>query len=543
MIWLESVQKLIKNILSLGVRRLVLLGLSGVLVFTAVIVGGMRLTRPAQQVLYSGLSKQDAAKIASALRDANIKFDTNAEATTIYVPYGQGAKARMRMAQLGLPNSTTNGYELFDKIGSFGLTSFMQEITKLRAIEGELARTIQTINGIKSARVHIVLPNPSSFRQKQEPPSASVVLRANSLRENLPSAAIRHLVAAAIPGLKPKDVTLVSSDGRLLASHVGPGAAGPNRVRRLERELSQNVKKNIAQALAPYLSSKNFRISVTTRVDADRKKAVEKIFIPNSRVERSVRVVRENSDSQNVPRAGATSVKQNLPNKKNTQANVRKKTEVTQKRSETTNYEISSRTTRTNYSGYQIKALSVAVVINKNALPQNLRGPSQKVALKTHLVELEKIIEAATGFNQKRGDKLKVAVMEFSKMSAVVPDRNKYLELLFAHLATLINGLTIIIVTILIGLFVIRPLIKYLKQITPSTEPEDQILIAAPDTPNPRISSPDKLSFDGHVPNDIIPPDDNKSHDARQRFRSMVESNEDDAVMIMKQWLTEGAAA
>ena len=117
------------------------------------------------------------------------------------VRYGQTAQARMLLAEKGLPSSANAGYELFDKLGSIGLTSFMQEITRVRALEGEIARTIQAMKGVKAARVHIVLPDTGSFRRNRQPPSASVIMRTESAGDFSPAPAIRHLVAAAVPGM------------------------------------------------------------------------------------------------------------------------------------------------------------------------------------------------------------------------------------------------------------------------------------------------------------------------------------------------------
>ena len=119
-------------------------------------------------------------RIGAALNEAGIPFDVNADGSAVLVRYGQTATARMLLAEKGLPQSANAGYELFDRMGSFGLTSFMQEVTRVRVLEGEIARTIQSLNGVKAARVHIVVPEEGSFRRAQHPPSASVVIRTDS---------------------------------------------------------------------------------------------------------------------------------------------------------------------------------------------------------------------------------------------------------------------------------------------------------------------------------------------------------------------------
>ena len=170
------------------------------------------------ELLYSGLDREDVASIGSALRDVGVPFDVTADGASVMVPVGQTAMARMTLAEKGLPHSSSVGNELYDKLGSLGLTSFMQEVTRVRALEGELARTIQMMRGVKAARVHVVMPDEGSFRRARQPPSASVVIRTESSDDRTTAQAIRHLVSAALPGMTVDEVTVLNVDGQLLAS-------------------------------------------------------------------------------------------------------------------------------------------------------------------------------------------------------------------------------------------------------------------------------------------------------------------------------------
>ena len=159
--------------------------LIGLAVFAAVGFGSYYLSRPDLETLYIGLNAQDVSRIGAALKEAGIVFDVNSQGTTVLVKRGQTAQARMLLAEKGLPTSANAGYELFDKMGSMGLTSFMQEITRVRALEGEIARTIQAMKGVKAARVHIVMPDTGSFRRIRQAPSASVIIRTEGRRFRL----------------------------------------------------------------------------------------------------------------------------------------------------------------------------------------------------------------------------------------------------------------------------------------------------------------------------------------------------------------------
>ncbi len=149
---------------------------------------------------------------------------------------GQTAEARMLLAEKGLPSSANAGYELFDNLGSIGLTSFMQEVTRVRALEGEIARTIQAVKGVKAARVHLVLPDAGSSRRNRQTPSASVVIRTEAAGDFSSAQAIRHLVAAAVPELTVDQVTVLSTDGAILAAGGELASVVPTKLVELEKQ-------------------------------------------------------------------------------------------------------------------------------------------------------------------------------------------------------------------------------------------------------------------------------------------------------------------
>ena len=202
-----TLQAILRNavaaLAALGQRRLVILAAAGMLVFAGVGLAGYILSRPTFDLLYTGLDRQDVTRMGAALRDANIAFDVSADGASVLVAAGQTSRARMLLAEKGLPHSSNVGYELFDKLGSLGLTSFMQDVTRVRALEGELARTIQTMNGVRAARVHLVIADEGSFRHARQPPSASVVLRTDGRADPAMARAIRHLVASSVAGMGP----------------------------------------------------------------------------------------------------------------------------------------------------------------------------------------------------------------------------------------------------------------------------------------------------------------------------------------------------
>ncbi len=234
---------------------------------------------------------------------------------------------------------------LFDKLGSLGLTSFMQEITRVRALEGELARTIQTMRGVKAARVHLVMPDEGSFRRAKQPPSASVVLRTEGADNALIAQAVRHLVAAALPVMTVDQVTVLNVDGQLLASGADGADSGPNKMLALEKSVTDEIQNNVRRTLAPYLSLRNFQISVAARLNTDKKETTQTTYDPESRVERSVRTVKETQTSQNTSTQSPTSVGRNVPQPNPSQGDGKQAAEDSQKKEELTNYELSSKVT------------------------------------------------------------------------------------------------------------------------------------------------------------------------------------------------------
>ena len=410
---LAQIERLWANLRGLGVRRLSALALIGVAVFATTGLAGYYLSRPTMETLYSGLDRDDIAAIGAALREAGVPFDVNAESTVVLTPAGQAAAARMILAEKGLPRGGAIGNELYDKLGSLGLTSFMQDVTRLRALEGELARTIQMMRTVKAARVHIVLADEGSFRRERQPSSASVVIRTDGGDDRATGRAIRHLVASAVPGMKLEDVTVLNVDGSLLAYGADSVEKSPDNLLALEKEVSQLIRENISRTLTPYLSAQNFQISVAARLNADKTQTNETIYNPDSRVERSVRVTKEQQSSQNAAGEQPAGVEANLPKPKTTSGESKQSNDQTQKREELTNYEISSKSIQTTSAGFLVQNLSVAVLINRAALVASLGGKPSAEAVDAQVHEIEQLVGSAAGLNRQRGDAIKISVVDF----------------------------------------------------------------------------------------------------------------------------------
>ncbi|MBY0259671.1 flagellar basal-body MS-ring/collar protein FliF, partial [Methylobacterium sp.] len=479
---LQHAERLWNNILALGGRRIAALSLIGVVVFLAVGLGAYYLSRPAQEPLYTGLSREDVGRIGSVLKDANIPFDVSADGAAVLVAYGHTANARMLLAEKGLPQSAKSGYELFNDLGSLGMTSFMQEVTRVRALEGEIARTIQGMKGVKAARVHIVLPDRGSFRRDQQPPSASVVVRTEPADDVSGAQSIRHLVASAVPGMKPDRVTVIGSDGSLLLSGDEASAVPTGKMATLEKTIGHEVQDNIRRTLTPYLGVGNFEVSVAARLNTDKTVQNETIFNPDQRVERSTRAVRETETSQNRNAAQRpTAAQTNLPDQRARSDGNDSASNETQKREDLTNYEISSKTIQTVSDGYNIRQISVAVLVNRARLA-SLAGPEAgKAGIDAQVAEIEQLVGSAAGFNKERGDNVKVAAVGFvndgQPLEPVAP--LSLTEVLMRQSATLINAGTILLVAGLLIWFGLRPAMRAILEIPAAQQEEARALAAA----------------------------------------------------------------
>ena len=537
---LQHFERLIANLRALGARRLAVLGVAGLSIMALLGLLGYVLSRPSTETLYAGLEKQDVARIGTALREANIGFDVSTDGASVLVGFGEAARARMLLAEKGLPGGASAGYELFDKLGSLGLTSFMQEVTRLRAIEGELARTIQLIKGVKAARVHIVMQDEGSFRRARQPPSASVIIRTELPSDNASAGAIRHLVAAAIPGLAMDQVTVINSDGTVLTAPDEGSEAGPNRMRALEKIVAQDARDAISRTLTPFLGLKNFQVSVSARVNTDKRQTNETIFNPESRVERSVRVTKENQISQNSVNQAATSVDRNLPQTKGN-SDGRQSNEENQKREELTNYELSSKTVTTVSAGYQIEQMSVAVVINRQGLAEQLGAKAGPETVAAQLSDLETLINSAAGLKRERGDTLKVSAVEFSKDGRELEPTPSagLLDRLIQQTGSLVNAVAALGVAVLLVWFGIRPGIRALSEARTASPPE-QALVAGPAA----VISAQQLAFSDPSSADLI--EDIRGlprRQAQRRLEQIVALDELQAAAILKQWIHQGEAA
>ncbi|MGV1915257.1 flagellar basal-body MS-ring/collar protein FliF [uncultured Agrobacterium sp.] len=460
---LNQLPQVFKNFAALGQTRLLVLGGVGVLSMAIILAAALYVNKPAYETLYVGLETMDMNKISIALAEANVDFQVGADGTSVQVPVGMTSKARLLLAERGLPNSANAGYELFDNVGSLGLTSFMQEVTRVRALEGEIGRSIQQIDGIAAARVHIVMPDVGNFRRGEQKPTASVMIRASASAGRKAAASIRHLVASAVPGLEVDDVTLLDSTGQLLASGDDVSNGAMSRSLTLAQNVQQELETKIDKALAPFLGMDNFRSSVTASLNTDSQQIQETVYDPESRVERSVRTTKEDQKSQETTPDSAATVEQNVPQAApQSGGGGPKSSDESAKKEEQTNYEINSKTVATVRNGYTIDKISVAVVVNKGRLAKMIGEPADQAKIDAYLAEMQKIVTSAAGTSADRGDVVTITAMDFLETQLLdeAVAGPGFTEVLSRNSAGIINSLAFVAVAFLVVWLGVRPVVR-----------------------------------------------------------------------------------
>ena len=534
----DQLERLWVSLKGLGPRRLAALASVGIAIFAIVGFGSYYLSRPDLEVLYVGLTPPEVARMGSVLRESGVTFDVNTDATKVFVKRGDAAKARMLLAERGLPNSATAGYELFDKLGSMGLTSFMQNITRLRALEGEIARTIQAMKGVKAARVHLVLPDPGSFRREPQAPSASVVIRTETF-EAPSAAAIRQIVAAAVPGMTPDHVAVLNTDGTILAAGGESAGATTGKMLDLEKQVSKEIAENIRKTLTPMLGLGNFEASVSARLNLDKKETNETAFDPESKVERSTRTLKETSNSQTSNTKWNVSVEQNIPNDQGAAKPSDQNRKSSERKEETNNFELSSKTTTTISDGYRIENIAVAVVVNRKPLLAS-SGDTKPAAMDEQIKSIEKLVASAAGLQPARGDKATVVAVDFAAGTEFEPvaTSSTFWDQIAGQSGSTLIAAAIVLSTIIFVSFGLRPSLRLiLENSKPALEAaeraEPRLVQAAAE---PALEADAAQIAQPTLAGPVTP----KRPSLIKQVEKAIDENEEMAAEIVKQWIKEG---
>jgi flagellar M-ring protein FliF len=412
------VNNLVRLLLQSGPARI--FAAIGATALVAALVFGVvfRMGGEDNSLLFSGLDLKEAGEITAKLDQAGIKYQLTGDGSTVMVPRSKVLGARMMLSADGLPTRGSVGYEIFDKSDALGATQFMQNLNRLRALEGELARSIASLDGVASARVHLVLPERQLFERDTQQPTASIVLKLN--RDSLAPGevrAIRNLVASATPGLSPSKVTILDEGGNLLAAAQAEGDAGAGEMADSQQSAAEErIRHTVQNIVEGIVGPGAARVQVTAELDLNKVQQASETFDPEGRVVRSTQTVSDSSKQQEKTGGGGASASNNVPgggasSSGGADANSNERTE------ETTNYEISKTTKTEVIESGRVRRLSVAVAVDGVLTPpKDGKGePTWAARSPEEVQHITALVRAAVGYDESRGDKVEVVATKFAR--------------------------------------------------------------------------------------------------------------------------------
>jgi len=537
------VETLIHALRNLGPVRLaimgaIMLGMIGFFIFLTT-----RLATPSMVLLYGDLNADDSSRITSQLSSQNVPFELLQGGSQIMVPSDRALKLRLSLASQGIPSGGSLGYELFDDQQTIGTTSFVQNINLVRALEGELARTIQTISSIRSARVHLVLPRRELFSREKHQASASITLRmGDGLLEKDQIAGIHLLVAAAVPGLVPARVSIISSsNGKLLAGGFEEDSASFMAVKSQEqrRNFERRMSRTIESLLEKTVGFGKVRAEVKADMDFDRISTTDEKFDPDGQVIRSNQSIEETNQTRDSEGTQPVTVGTNLPDPNVGSGENASSSGAQSRIEETVNFEVSKKIINHVREVGIINRLSVAVLID------GVRGieddePTYQPRSEAEMELLATLVRGAIGFNADRGDTVEVINMEFADVVVEGIELELFFGLDKNDLLRMAEVLVLSIVAILVILLVVRPLVSRAFESIPSAAAAGERLLTdqagaltAPGIPSEVTVGEER--FEELI--DIDRVEGRVKASSVKKVGGLVEKHPEEALSILRSWM------
>ena len=445
----------------------------------------IRMTTPQMVPLFTDLSADDSASIVKDLERQAVPYQLKADGATVMVPKDNVARLRMKLAESGLPKGGGVGYEIFDKTDALGATTFVQNINHLRALEGELARSIRGIERVQAARVHLVLPERPLFSRDKVDASASIVLKVRGTLEPQQVRAIRHLIATAVNGLKPERVSVIDESGKLLADGAAPdnplgGASSDERKLAYENRLRSEVETIVSSVVGPG----HARVQINADFDVNRITQTSDKFDPEGRVVRSSQT-REEQSATNDNKEGSVSVGTELPGGRQ-QAEGATKGDQSRKTEEIVNYEI-SRTTKTEViEAGRVNRISAAVLVDGNYTKNDKGELAYQPRPKEEIDRIAALVRSAIGFDAKRGDQVEVVNLRFAETTpSPINEPTGWMSYLQFTKDDIMRGAELgvmVVLGLVVMLMVVRPLVR--RIITPEGLQPGQLTATAAVAPS-----------------------------------------------------------
>jgi flagellar M-ring protein FliF len=491
----DNVNAFLQTLRNLGPMRLIAIAVVGLSLLGMLGFITTRISTAPLALLYTELDQHDSAAIAQKLDALKIPYQVDASGSLIRVPSDQVGKIRMTMAADGLPKGGSIGYEIFDQKEGLGTTSFVQNINQLRALEGELARTIGAMDSIQSARVMLVLPQRELFSHATQTATASIFLKTRNgavlSREQI--AAIQHFIASSVPQLQPNQVSIVDDRGNLLArpsSSAGAAGAGGSSDDQddMRMQFEQTQARKIEDLLTQTLGFGKVRAQVSADLDFDRITTSSEIYDPDSQVVRSTQSTNEDAVTSEKGPSGAVSVANNLPTTPQQIANGgaaggEASSNKNNRTEETINYEINKTVRNQVRESGQIRRLSVAVVVDGSYKTSDDNKTSTYVPrTEEELTKIKDLVRSAVNFDATRGDTVEVANMQFAQSDSKDLGASSASDMLMgiprADIFHALETIILAVIGLLVVLLVVRPILRKILESAGTVSVEQQALLS-----------------------------------------------------------------
>lgn len=483
----------LQTLRNLGPMRLIAIAVVGISLLGMLGFITTRVSTSPLALLYTELDQQDSAAIAQKLDALKIPYQVDPSGSLIRVPSDQVGKIRMQMAANGLPKGGNIGYEIFDQKEGFGTTSFVQNINHLRALEGELSRTIGSMDPIQNARVHLVLPRRELFSHSSQLATASIFLKTRNgavlSREQI--ASIQHLIAAAVPQLQPGQVSIVDDHGNLLARPSnGSGEAlsgGATDQGDMRAQFERTQTRKIEDLLTQTLGYGKVRAQVSADLDFDRITTSSEIFDPESQVVRSTQSVSEDAVTSESNTSGNVTVANNLPTSPQQIASGGGgggSSNKNNRSEETINYEINKTVRNQVRESGQVRRISIAVVVDGTyKASEDGKTTTYVPRSDEEISKIKELVRSAINFDPTRGDVLEVVNMQFTQTDLTKETEGGAADMLMgiprADIFHAAETLILAIIGLLVVLLIVRPILrKILESGGPIVSSEQQALLS-----------------------------------------------------------------
>ncbi|MFE3836756.1 flagellar basal-body MS-ring/collar protein FliF [Pseudogemmobacter sonorensis] len=510
-------------------RRAVVIGAT-IAVFVAILAlarlsGGQNMV-----LLYAGLDGRAAGEVVSALDQRAVNYEVRGD--SIYVDAAARDALRMALAGEGLPATGGAGYEILDSLSGFGTTSQMFDAAYWRAKEGELARTVLSVPEVRAARVHISQGPSDPFRRSERPTASVTVTTASGRLPEDQARALRHLVASAVAGMRPEDVQVIDTVGGLIAGEAEAGAASGSAASAKAEEIRRSVERLLAARVGPGGAV----VEVAVELITESEQITERVFDPQGRV--AISTETQETSRQDRGSGGDVTVASNLPDG-DAAGGGQGSSQSTESR-ERVNFEVSESSRAVTKAPGGIRRLTVAVLVDGQITTAPDGSVTRIPRPEEELSALRELVASATGLDEARGDVLVLKSMEFEPLAvagteAATPGLLGGMSGL--DMMTLIQIGALALVALVLGLFVLRPILASGGAALPPPEPP---LALPPHAPLAK-------ALTGEIDDDILPNElpvaDYTRHaafvgeDPATRLRRLIDERQEESLEILRGWL------